>query len=241
MNETARDSIAATAITALKSIRAVTKVFKPSRIKPTVVQDKTLKQSFYTIGNKKIPCIRIVGSNQRYNGNERLRFSSMRLADSIAKVFRFDDKFSDDGSKYLIVASSSGEAKKIAKSIVAGKAAAYAGLAKRAVSKLMMKTNTNQKVNDAVTYLANKTAQEVTHKREVIAKAKDGNGGKYGLILVDELRYAFDAIKGGRAEVENAMKRALNKITHQINNKISKGDFLFARKLETPFPEVRKK
>ena len=82
----------------------------------------------------------------------------------------------------------------------------------------------------------------MTSKREIIAKSKDGNGGKYALVLDDNLRYALDAIKGGRAAVDMQMKKAMNKIVSVINQKLKKNGGLFGpQKLETPFPEVRKR
>ena len=72
MGETARDSIAACAITLLKAIRTVTKVAKPSGIKVDVVVDNTLQPSYATFSSKKVLCVRYRGSKQRYKGIEKI-------------------------------------------------------------------------------------------------------------------------------------------------------------------------
>lgn len=133
-------------------------------------------------------------------------------------------------------------AKDKARRIVSSRVIRFAGLAKRAISMLMQKTNTKN-VNDNVPQRVTRKAKEVTEKKEIIAKASDGKGGKYSLVLVDELNYALDAIKGGRATVDIQMKKAMNKIVSIINQKLKKsGDGFFGPKqLETPFPEVRKR
>ena len=65
----------------------------------------------------------------------------------------------------------------------------------------MMKTATT-KVNDNVPMRVNMKARQLTETKEIIAKSNDGNGGKYSLTLHDNLKYAIDAIKGGRATVD---------------------------------------
>jgi len=82
----------------------------------------------------------------------------------------------------------------------------------------------------------------LTATKEIVAKSNDGNGGKYSLVLYDNLRYAADAIKGGRQAVNVQMKKAMNKIVSIINRKIPDGGTFFGtKKLATPFPEVVRK
>ena len=130
-------------------------------------------------------------------------------------------------------------AKRKAKDIVRRRQIRYAGLARRAIGILMQKTSTKTKVNDKVPMNVTALAKTVTYKRELIAKSNDGNGGKYALALLDDLRYALDAIRGGKASVDMQMKKAMNKIVSVINRKIPDGNTFFSqRKLATPFPEV---
>ena len=121
------------------------------------------------------------------------------------------------------------------------KAKRYAGLAKRAIGVLMMKTTTT-KVVDAVPMRVDAKARQQTETKEIVAKSTDGNGGKYSLTLHDNLLYALDAIKGGRTAVDTQMKKAMNKMVSVINRKMPDGSAFFGKKkLPTPFPEVARK
>lgn len=156
-------------------------------------------------------------------------------------MYRFQDALSPKMTTYLILAPSRQAAKAKAKQIVRSRQIRYAGLARRAISMLMMKTSTKN-VADNVPMRVSQKANEVTDRREIIAKAADGNGGKYALVLDDNLRYAKDAVKGGKAAVDMQMKKAMNKIVSVINQKLKKnGGLLGPNKLETPFPEVRQR
>jgi len=241
MNETARDSIAACAIQVLRSIRSVTKVAKLSSIKVEVKCDNTLYPSVTSHSAKKTVCIRTKGSNQRYYGEERLARCDGDIDFKTWKVYRFLDKLSSKQTTYLIIAPSQSAAKSKAKSIVRRRQIRYAGLAKRALSVLMMKTVTKS-VSDNVPARVTEKAKELTSHREVIAKSSDGSGGKYALILDDDLLYALKAIKGGRQQVDVQMKKAMNKIVSTINMKLKKNGGAFGpQKLEVPFPEVRQR
>lgn len=126
------------------------------------------------------------------------------------------------------------EAQLYAKRLVSRKAARYAGLAKRAVSFMMMKTVT-KRVNDNVPINVSALAEAVTKKTEIVRK--DGDKGHYGLILTDELRYAMDAVKGGSATVDIQTKKAMNKIVSIIRRKTK--NLIGIKPPEVPFPELR--
>lgn len=243
MHETARDSIAACAINLLKGIRTITKVAKTNKSKVDLQVDSGLYVSFTTRGGRKIPCVRVRGSNQRYAGNEILVMAADPINTRAWHVFRFTDKLSPKLKTYLIAAPSKGQATDKARKIVSSRIIRFAGLAKRAISFLMMKTSTKN-VTDNVPQRVSQKAKEVTHKKEIVAKSIGGNGGKYSLVLVDELNYALKAIKGGQAAVDLQMKKSMNKIVSIINQKLKRSGsngFFGPKKLETPFPEVRKR
>jgi len=241
MHETARESVAAMMITTLQSIRAMTKVAKLSSIKVTVKPDETLRLGWYTVGGKRKPCMRLAGSGQRYKGTERVTFAGNppKDAERSWSVFRFTDSLSPKMTTFLIAAPSAASAKAKAKQIVRSRQMRYAGLAKRALSVLMMRTST-KRVNDPVPQRVTSKARELTDSREVVAKSQ--NGGKYALVVSDNLRYALAAIKGGRQMVDMAAKKAANKTTAVINRTIAKnGGLLGPSKLPTPFPELTRK
>ncbi len=242
MRETARDSVAACAITVLKAIRTVTKVAKLSSIKVDVKVDMTLQPSWATFSGRKVLCVRYRGSIPvRVKGDEKLVSVGRPEHISTWFVYRFTDNLSSTLKKYLIIAPDIASAKAKAKSIVRARQIRFAGLARRAISVLMMKTAT-KKVNDNVPMRVSAKAREVTSTKEVIAKAKDGNGGKYSLTMHDELKYAIDAIKGGRMTVDTQLKKAMNKMVSVINKKMPDGSSFFGKKkLPTPFPELVRK
>lgn len=239
MNETARSSIAACALQVLRSIRAVTRVAKLSTIKVKVEVDTTLYPSYTTKSAHKKLCARWRGSDYRYTGKEPLVVAGSPSNLKTWQIYRFKDMLSNKQTEYLIAAPSPSAAKARAKQIVRSRQIRYAGLARRALSMLMQKTFTKNVADNVPAHVTLK-AKQVTEHREIIAKSNDGNGGKYALVLNDNLLYALDAIKGGKAQVDMQMKKAMNKIVSVINQKLKKnGGLLGPNKLDTPFPEVR--
>lgn len=241
MNESARGSVSACAIDVLRSIRAVTKVAKPSKIKVQVEEDTSIRASVSTKGKLRTFTIRYSGSNLKYAGNETVvnRMPKGMKNDSY-RLFRFTDEFNKKSKSYIIVAPNISSAKKIAKEIVTRRAMKYSGLAKRAIGVLMFKTNT-KKVNDGrINPGVELVANDNTRKVETVKKSDNGNS-IYSLTLHDDLRYALDAIRGGKSMVDIAMKKAMNKIVSIINRKIQKKGFLDQKKIDVPFPELRKR
>lgn len=241
MNESARCSVSACAIDALRSIRAVTKVAKPSNIKVYVTEDTSIKASVSTRGKLRTFTIRYSGSNLKYAGNETVVNRMPKgMKNDAYRLFRFTDEFNKKPKSYIIVAPNISSAKKIAKQIVTRRAMKYSGLAKRAIGVLMFKTNTKKvndgRINPGVEIVAN----DNTRKVETVKKADNGNS-IYSLTLHDDLRYALDAIRGGKGMVDIAMKKAMNKIVSIINRKIQKKGFLDQKKIDVPFPELRKR
>lgn len=199
MNETARDSIAAFAINVLKSIRTITKVAKPSKMKVEVKKEGGLYPSCTMKGGHKTLCLRVTGTKQRYAGPETM----VGLEKSPLKnqgVYRFVDEHNGKRREYLIVAPSMGAAKTKAKQIRTRRGMRYAGLAKRALGILMFKTNTKRVNDGALNPLVENVANDVTDKREWTQKS--GENGIYTLELTDQLEYAKDAVRGGYGAVE---------------------------------------
>lgn len=221
LGETANQSVAAVAINALKGVRTVTKVAKKSSIKVQVEPMAQMFPSFSSDGGRRRLCIRMKGSNRRHFGPETI-VKSNDAPVSRQHVYKWVDVNRKTEKTYLIIAASSSEARNKAKAMCRKRALRYAGLAKRAIGMLMFKTNT-KKVNDGpLDPIVSNKADEVTVKLETAAGRPDGAGGVYRLTLIDGLRYAMSAIKGGRATVDVQMKKAANKIVHIINQRLAK-------------------
>lgn len=259
LNESAFQSIHATAVNALTSIRAGTRVAKATGLKVNLVERADLHFSYQTQGsslrisvgtgkasgmkpNRKM-CLRHgadakIAAVYSPGGDERIRFVSCHgVPLRTVKVYEFVDDCAESKLKYLIAAPSAAIAKKAAREIVARRLLRYAGLAKRAVSALMVKTNTKGP-SDLVSARVYAKANECTEKRDVIARDSTG-GGKYALLLYDNVRYAARALKGGSAAVDVAIKKAANKTVSVIQQKCK--NLLLPGELSTPFPEVTKR
>lgn len=234
LGEMSRDSVAACAIDALKSIRALTtKATRRSVVSDVEVkQESSLYPSFKTVGKTRIFCLRSTGSNKQYKGAERIVTTGSKNNVKNLFVYRFEEENGRKKKSYLIVAPNQKEAQKKACQIRRSRALQYAGLARTAISLLMKKTATvSAPLGD--TPNINDKADRMTKRIEI------KNGKQYALELNDNLDYALNAVKGGNSGIDLALKKAMNKITATVNRKCSK--LLFFTPLETPFPEVRQK
>ena len=200
LNETARGSVSACALDALRSIRARTLVAKANKIKPSLKIDSSLYPSYFSEGGKRRVCLRHKGSKTRYNlqQGERLVLAQTptRGIDKLWRVWRFVDEYAKGKTQYLLAAPNSTTAKTKAKDIIRKRAMRYAGLAKRALSMLMQKTFTGKGTNDNVSPNVTAKANETTRKTETVKTNPQTSGGTYTLALLDELKYALDASGG---------------------------------------------
>ena len=234
LNESAKDSVAACAIDALRSIRAVTaKATNASVVKNVEVkQDGVLYPSMKSVGGAKIICIRTKGGTE-YKGPEEIVVASDHAKLTTCFVFRFADWHNGKAGKtYLIIAQNAAAALKRAKEIKRRRAMRYSGLARTALTRLMMKTST---VRDG-----ERADAAVTRKADEATRKIDQTSGKtYSVRIEDNLGYAVGAVKGGQAGIDTALKKAMNKIAATINQKCK--NLLLFKPLEAPFPEVRQR
>lgn len=234
LGETAADAVAACAIDALKSIRAVTaKATKRSVSKDVEVkQDGALVPSFKTVGGAKKFCIRNRGGAE-YKGDEKISVAANSGKIAKCNVYRFMDEHGEKKYKCLIVAPDAKSAAKVAKQIKQRRAMRYSGLAKAALARLMRKTAT---VSDG----GEMTSATVARKADEQTRSVAQNGGEaHSLHLEDNLGYAVLAVKGGRAGVDIALRKAMNKIASVINQRCRK--ILGFESLPAPFPEVKQR
>ena len=231
LNETTEQSVSACAINLLKSLRASTLVAhtnKPYSEEP--VEHANLMLGFKSIGKKKVPCLRVVGSKDQFSiGNKASLFViDKSLTPQTAKVFSWKRR---SGRVYYIVSSGLEATQKWIKDIEKKRIQKYRGLAKHALGRLMHKV-----ASTSITDNIDAAAQTVAEQNTNVVKQSTGfNSGKYSLTMNDELRYALDALKGGQAEVNSCLQRAMNSITSIINNKCK--NMLGFEKLEIPFPK----
>lgn len=239
LNESAKDSIAACAIDALISIRAATKIATEKVIKKEIEVKETgaLYPSFKTDGKVKRFCLRYRGSNKEYKGTGKVVESEIRGNVQAYGVFVFNVGDGEKRRTFLIVSPNIQRAKEKAFQIKKSISLRYAGLAKTALTMLMKKTATINNKPDLVPQYVNTKANELTNKTESQNNGSDSSF--YSLKLDDNLDYAVAAVKGGDSGVNLALQKSMNKVTATINRKCEK--LLLFNKLETPFPEIRKR
>ena len=228
-NETKEDAVAAIAITALRSIRAATRVADDTKPPPVeVAVCGELKLSYD--GRTKKPCLRNAGGvKYTFAKGEKLLIEDLTRN---VQVFKATDEWKGRTTTYYIVAATPERAEWALQRRIAARMRAMKGLARKALSVLMSKTCTikdSYQTNQDVT----KMAGEVTRKSEL------KNGEHYRLDLSDMLDYATLAVEGGDGIVDASLKKAANKAASVINQKC-KGILNF-EKLETPFPEVSRR
>jgi hypothetical protein len=242
MKETTDKACAAIAIDALRSIRAATKKLKPKTAENEAsVKPVALYPSFKTVGPKKRKfCLRYKGSNSEYHGNEIIvqidRASDSKVLKTYG-VYSFVMQRRNKKKAYLLVAPSEASALRWAKLKKRRMAMVFSGLARRALTTLMMKTATVNVGDDGASQLVHKKADENTRKTVSITQGLEGIA--YSLTLEDNLDYAMPAVDGGEWGVNLALQKALNKVTATINQKCK--NLLTFDKLETPFPELKQR
>lgn len=230
LGRASENSVAACALDVLRSIRVETRIAKLSSTKIVIQVESDMTPSWSSKGKSKAPCIRKGGVRYNKQPNERILWCQYPVYGSKLKVYRWDWNRGEKTTTYYIVAGSSGEAKKKVKEKLAKRINMYKGLAKHAISKLMMKTFSTS-VTDAV----NNATSQVADKNTVVVKQSLDN--QFGIHIEDNLNYAVDALKNGEASIDTAVMKAANKVTSVINKKCEK--ILGFEKLPIPFPEVR--
>ncbi len=247
LNETYKDSIVATAITALRSIRALTlthygksEVYVPSDVVTIRRADihpsftgKEHKRCFRAgaLPTKNAPrvdlgthCVQLVPPGDR---------AWSRASVWIVKLSKSQlERWPNVRPELYIVATSQEAALNYAKSKFGKIAKRQAGLARAVLTSLMSKLSTRPPASER--YGAH-VAKLI--KRFGFVSEKDSDK-TFSVHIESRLLYALDAVKGKASGVTNALKSAANKIVGLINHTAgAKLD----EKLATPFPEVKRK
>ena len=259
LNESVQDGAHAMLSLVLRSLRVSTKVAKATDVKVDLKERGDLRFSYYATGGRrefrdkknlgettiKVPvkmCVRNAGGVRiKDNSCGKIRFVDLQgVKAKTVKCFEFVDSYETGGTKfadrYLIVAASKGKANRYAKTIVSRRILRYAGLARRAITVLMVKSNTNGPA-EKVTQRVNAKAYEVTRIAEAVMP--NANGGVYTLTALDNLRYAQSALKGGSADIDAAIKKAVNKCVGNITHRFKDRGFFNPGDLPPCFPEVK--
>ena len=230
MHETAEQSVTATLLDVLVSIRALTEVAKPNR-KEIELKLTQLQPSFTGGRNKPRFCLRNGAARYQPRQNERVGQVPGVTKDNLKKchVYRWNDI---RGRSWLVVAPNEKSAKDWAYNKIRKRAERFKGLARTALSTLMMKagSSTSQKMDNPRT--SGKSSQLTNIQRR-------GNGDAFQITANDLLYYAKLALKGGDGAINLALMKAANKIASTITRKASK--LLLFENIGVPFPEVKQR
>lgn len=107
------------------------------------------------------------------------------------------------------------------------------GLGQETLTVAMRRMSTRNTKSGALGKRAKHIAQEWVNVVET-----DGGDTSYTLEVVDNLCYAIDALKGGEATIDLALKSAANRIAGRLRHM---ANYAFDEDLKTPFPEVVRK
>lgn len=224
----------------LRSVRAMTKVAKPGRVKVALKRRGDLRFSWWTEGGRRKMCLRTAGGVRladETNGKPRFAVPKGTRPDRV-QVYEFDDAHDGKTDVYLVAATSKGEANAWAKGVARRRVMRYAGLARRAVGVLMVKSNTKAPI-DAVSKRIDRVAYKATRTTESVVKT--AGGGVYTLTALDNLRYAKKAVKGGDAAIDLAMRKAVNKCVGMITHRFSTKDFFRPGDLPPVFADIKQR
>lgn len=224
----------------LRSVRAMTKVAKPGRVKVALKRRGDLRFSWWTEGGRRKMCLRTAGGVRladETNGKPRFSVPKGTRPDRV-QVYEFDDAHDGKTDVYLVAATSKGAANAWAKGVARRRVMRYAGLARRAVGVLMVKSNTKAPI-DAVSKRIDRVAYQATRTTETVVKT--AGGGVYTLTALDNLRYAKKAVKGGDAAIDLAIRKAVNKCVGLITHRFSTKDFFRPGDLPPVFADIKQR
>ena len=235
LGESARDSVRATAVTFLQSLRALTKLAKRNGEKIELTPSNLLVPSFRRWGGKTRPCLRVGKNGNTYTPMKgtRVIYADGLVNFAAQKVYTANINRGEGDRrrtyKYVVVASSKSSASRAVRHANAKRIASWRGLARAAVSALIRKAGGNSTTSGKIGATANDNAR-VTER---------GAGNSFSVSILDNLSYAECAVKGGTSGISLALQKACNKSASVINRRCA--DLLDFRPLPTPFPEIKQR
>lgn len=244
LGETVRDSVIATAILCVKSLRADTRNGKKQAKNSDVeVTDTGWVGGWMREGARKWRCARYSAAPgaHRVRGVRPVNLAGQQYAKGekvkvykVVPVHHRDDwQWAKNANAkdrcWYVLAKSEKVARDFGKRQVTRYMKRWRGLGKTALGFAMAQLSTRGVKSEPVSAKAMKAA-------ELNAKVfKGASGTSWSCIVVDSLNYAKKALKSGPGGVERAMKKAANQIAGRIWSVA--GHKLSARP-PTPFPEV---
>lgn len=233
LGESAKDAVVATAIDALVSIRAATQSAAGKKKTQPKVEDTGWYGSYSA--SEKRPCFRAgVGKYApRVNvDTKRVRWLTKGVRPENQHVYRVTPEHMKVAPYYVVCASPQ-IANDFEQKAAGHRITGYGDLAKHALGVAMSKISTRN-----VGSKAGVKARLAASKLAIAASSELADGG-YSVIVGDDLDYGVAALKGGKAVITLALKKAANKIAGRLAKEVAGRPL--ADKISTPFPEVRRR
>ncbi len=248
LHEGYRDATIATAITALQSIRAATKIRKPAKrldyfgVRVSVVQRHDVHTSHIRGGAR---CYRSGPRDASHKNAPRINLGQhcVQLCPPGARAWhrcnvyhvtlsaKQAERWPMQPVEFDVVSETQDGAISYLEKRFRHIADRESGLARHVLTLAMQKLSTRPTKSE-VGAAARKSAG-----RWLDINVTDGDLS-FRVSIRDNLSWAMDAVKGGQAGVDDALKRAANRIAGMISHK---ANLPLEEKLPTPFPEVRRR
>lgn len=245
LGESVKDSVVATAITCMKSLRAATRTAKAGHVKVKAVSSGGV--GWKSAGGERHRVVRLGGetyenaSRLGWMGGRRFVIAGRHTKKTPLKLFRWDPTIRENvrrewNEPVYIAAATIGDARTKARKMNRRRMR-FAVMGKRAWTQLMKMTHArNTPALERVDSRAAIVLSRVLRVRDVDRK------DRYLLSVTDGLGYAQQALRG--ETVDTALKKAANKIHGQLARHLSKHCRNFFSRGEasaTPFPEVARR
>lgn len=234
LGELSADAVVATAINVLVSLRSATLKASPRRrTKVAVEVAADLVPSHFSHGGGTYRCIRNRAGARVDDNIRRARFvAGAGTRDRDLRVFRVTPEHANV-QPYYVVARSAKDAARFEQAAARRRKEDYGGLAKTAMGIAMAKISTRNEPT-------REFRRRIEKSRIIEVHTSGGSGRGFELEIHDKLGYSIDALRGGRAEIDLAYKKAANKIAGRITQHLKKYGNLDDA-IPTPFPEVKRR
>lgn len=234
--ECARDAVIGTAITVLKSIRALT---RDARQRRNFDNSFTVADTGYYGGYSQTEKRRVVRQGvSKYSPKVKMdagvKFTrdTRHLPQYLQHIYKVDTMRHYRGKPlgvFYICARSAQEVAERERNMIRRQIKRSGGLALNALSAAMARCSTR----NPPAPVGSQLAQTLGDRCTIVSRG--GGGGGYFVSVTDTLNYAASALKGGDGALNLAMMRAANKISGMIRHSVY---CPLDADVPTPFPEI---
>lgn len=241
IGETTRDAVTATAINILSSLRSQTKKSPIVGNKwMYTIQEMPLRASWERKCGKFHRVARNSGGSVDWPVTNRCRnlAGKQYIKGEMVRVYKMQ-LFNEDlpETVYYAFATSEGQARDYIEKIILGRVLKKeSGIAKNVLGFASAKLSTKSPAEEPISGRARSVA---FHAAEVNIVDNGIASGMFSVEVIDRLKYATPALKGGEADLNLAMQRAANKTAGILHLRYV--DLKLGADAPTPFPEVKKK